>query len=376
MQEKSITKALSFFFTTSAYEVFYVFHNADGKAWLIPNLNCSLALQIYQPSSLNGKLLKSFFPVVRYFQIFRDRLGISVHRCAVQTYLSEILCKIFQVKAVEVALFCGTPSAHQKITMQVSNGKDILGYCKISEKEEVKALFRHEETILKELFGYGFKNIPRCLYHGVLKDETHIFAQTTTKTKRSKVLHQLSALHWDFLSHLHQKTKQRLPFEKSDFYQALASLKQNPVYLSSYDISAVTTAIDRIEAFYSGKQVEFSFYHSDFTPWNMFVEKGELFVFDWEYARRTFPPFLDAFHFFTQTCFFEQHKSSFEILAAYNANKQMFATYLHDPDFRYVCYLVNVISFYGNRDRGAFSAAMANNIQMWIELLRLLEKQT
>lgn len=359
-------------FANSGNQLFYRVENSDGKVWYIPHDNSSIALQIYQPSSIYGKLLKSCLPVIKRFAFIHDLLGISVHRYAVQPSLSDLLRRLYQVENVEVALFCGTPSVHQKITMQITDGSNILGYCKISGKEDVQALFRHEENILKELFGYGFKNIPQCLYRGVLKDQMHIFVTTTTKTMRSKVLHQLSALHWDFLNHLHQKTKQRLPFERSDFYQVITSLKRKPVCLSVYDIRVVTSVIERIEAFYAGKQVEFSFYHSDFTPWNMIVEESELFVFDWEYAKYTFPPFLDAFHFFTQSCIFEQHKNAAEILTAYKTNKRIFEACFDDPDFSYVCYLIGVISFYGNRDKGILSSGMANNIQIWVELLRLL----
>lgn len=35
--------------------------------------------------------------------------------------------------------------------------------------------------------------------------------------------------------------------------------------------------------------VEYGVYHADFTPWNMSVEEGQLFVFDWEYASLTYP---------------------------------------------------------------------------------------
>ena len=349
--------------------------NSDGKVWCIPDDNCSLALQLYQPSSINGKLLKSCFPVFKRFSFIRHLLGISVHKYGIQPFLFDFLCKLYKVKNVEIALFCGTPSVHQKITMQVTDGSKILGYCKISDKEEVKALFQHKESILKTLYDEGITNIPQCLYNGVLQDETHIFVQTSTKTKNSKVLHQLSAIHWNFLNHLHQKTKKSLPFEESDFYQALQLLKGNLSRCPSVDIAGVTLAITRAEEFYKGKQVEFSFYHSDFTPWNMFVEKSALFVFDWEYAKRTFPPFLDAFHFFTQVCIFEQHKNAEAIMAAYRVGRNIFSKYFDNPDFSYQCYLLSIISFYLDRDNDFLSKETSDNIKIWTALLQLLQKQ-
>lgn len=362
-------------FNSAGNKLFYRIENADRKVWIIPDINCRLALQLYQPSNLNGKLLKSCFPVIKRFSFVRDALGISVHKYGIQPFLFDFLCKLYKVKNVEIALFCGTPSVHQKITMQVTDGSKILGYCKISDKEEVKALFQHKESILKTLYDEGITNIPQCFYNGVLQDETHIFVQTSAKTKNSKVLHQLSAIHWNFLNHLHQKTKKSLPFEETDFYQALQLLKGNLTRCPSVDISGVTLAITRAEEFYKGKQVEFSFYHSDFTPWNMFVEKSALFVFDWEYAKRTFPPFLDAFHFFTQVCIFEQHKNGEAIMAAYRAGRNIFSKYFDNPDFSYQCYLLSIISFYLDRDKEQVIDNIGNSLDIWLHLINILALQ-
>jgi hypothetical protein len=372
MPEAEIPKVLNSIFTNSGSQLFYLIENADRKVWMIPDINCSVALQIYQPSNLNGKLLKSCFPVIKRFAFVRYALGISVHKYGIQPFLLDFLCKLYKVKNVEITLFCGTPSVHQKITMQVTNGSKILGYCKISEKEEVKALFQHKESILKTLYDKGITNIPQCLYNGLLQDETHIFVQTSTKTKNSKVLHQLSVTHWDFLSQLHQKTKTSLPFEKSDFYQSLQLLKENMSCCPSLNISCVRLAITRAEEFYKGKQVEFSFYHSDFTPWNMFVEKDELFVFDWEYAKHTFPPFMDAFHFFTQVYIFVQHKNAEGIMATYRANRRIFSKYVDNPDFSYKCYLLSIISFYLDRDKGQVRDRIGNSLDIWLHLTNAL----
>jgi hypothetical protein len=362
-------------FDSSGNIPYFLISNTDGKVWYIPDINSRLALQLYQPSSRKGKLLKSCFPVLKRFLFFRHLLGITVQKFAVQSSLSELLCNLFHIENVEVSLFCGTPSVHQKLTMQVSDGSSILGYCKISDKKGVKALFQHEETILRVLADKGIQGVPQCLYNGVLKDETHIFVQTTAKTKASKGLHELSTIHWNFLNQLHLKTNIRLPFEESDFYQTLQSLRKNLTHLSAFDTSTVTSAIVQAEEFYKGKQVKFSIHHSDFTPWNMFVEKGNLFVFDWEYSKRTFPPFLDSFHFFTQVCFFAQNKNAEEIMAAYHAKRGLFAEHFDNPDFSYLCYLTGIMAFYVNRDKNTFSKETADNIRIWTGLLRLLQKQ-
>jgi hypothetical protein len=107
----------------------------------------------------------------------------------------------------------------------------------------------------------------------------------------------------------------------------------------------------------------------------MFVEKGALFVFDWEYAKRTFPPFLDAFHFFTQVCIFEQHKNAEEIMTTYRSNRNIFAKYFDNPDFSYQCYLLGIISFYLDRDKRQVSGSIKKSLDIWIHLIKILTLQ-
>lgn len=42
-------------------EGFYKLVNGDGKVWLMPARNMRIAMNLYQPSGIKGKLLKHFF---------------------------------------------------------------------------------------------------------------------------------------------------------------------------------------------------------------------------------------------------------------------------------------------------------------------------
>jgi hypothetical protein len=55
--------------------------------------------------------------------------------------------------------------------------------------------------------------------------------------------------------------------------------------------------------------------HRDFTPWNTFLADGRLFVFDWEYGRRNWPPLLDALHFVIQKGVLVNHESALSLWA-------------------------------------------------------------
>jgi hypothetical protein len=349
--------------------IYYTFSNTDGKTWLMPQHNMRTAMNLYQPAGIHGKLMKQIFPYVWWLKPLRNKLGITVNQYAFQNNLNELLCSVFHTQHLEFSIFCGTPSNHQKITIQISQGKNILGYCKISDREEIKHLFSHEAKLLDTLKAKGIKQIPECLYWDSLTENIEIFIQSTVKTNQSNVLHKWNSLHWDFLTDLKQKTEQVLLFEQTDFFKSINVLLQNQVYLSDQEKNIIVPAIDKVLKHYQGQTIHFSAYHGDFTPWNMFLEKDNLFVFDFEYAQLTYPPYLDWFHFFTQCCIFEKHLNASEIYNVYLIHKQEIANYLINPDFSYLCYLLSVLSLYLEREKGFYHNDVKNSLSIWLQLI-------
>ena len=111
----------------------YRFANADGKVWLMPERHMRTAMNLYQPSGRNGKLLKAMFPILHGVPMVRKVLHADKEECNLNSRLRTLLENVFGCKDIEFSLFCGTPCVHQKLTMQLSIGNKILGYCKITE---------------------------------------------------------------------------------------------------------------------------------------------------------------------------------------------------------------------------------------------------
>ena len=133
------------------------------------------------------------------------------------------------------------------------------------------------------------------------------------------------------------------------------------------DKSVVERAIRDIYNRWQGKEVTFSAYHADFTPWNMFVEKGELFVFDWEYAKMTYPPMLDRYHFFTQTAIFERHWTSQDIIRYIGSNE---GKWINTDNYK--AYLIEIIARFTLRERGKAEGDIAKSMTLWSDLLSFL----
>ncbi len=316
--------------------MFYKIKNSDGKCWLMPMRDVRMGLALYQPSGWKGRLLKRLFPYVHWSKLVRKVLNIELVEHELQDELKEVICRAFGVEEFEYSVFEGTPSVHQKMTIQVWNGERILGYVKLTESEEVARLFEREESFLKyvnsqqsivngqQILTPSATLVPlrqgdniegqqllRCVPSAValrLESGSRILIQSTRKTLKSEVVHEWGALQEDFLKRLYDATAHELAWEESDVAQALRDLRGHVDWLPvGVDGDVVARRIDAVMERMVGKRVMYGAYHGDFTPWNMFVEGGELFVFDWEYAGWTYSIGLDRYHFWMQTALFEKH---------------------------------------------------------------------
>ena len=344
---------------------FYRFGNADGKYWIVPVQGMRTAMSLYQPSGIKGKMVKALLPCLHWIAPVRKAIKAQRLQCRLNSELHNLLCKVFNVQEIEFAVFEGTPSVHQKITMQLSNNGRILGYCKLSMNNDIKELFEKECGILERLCKSGVTSIPKALYCGTLTGGIYIFVQSTEKQSSSKVVHEWSVLQEEFLAQLHENTKTTLVFEESDYYTTLSELEQRLEWLpQNIDRTIVANAIAVVKKKYSNKDVEFSASHGDFTPWNMFANGKKLFVFDFEYAAMTYPAGLDRYHFFTQTAVFEKHWGADEIIAYIGSNDGSWI-----DKQQYAMYLLDVISRFTMREGGKVSGNAATPFALWGKLL-------
>lgn len=349
-------------------EKFYRFGNSDGKYWIMPARDMRTAMNLYQPSGIKGKMVKALLPMLHGISPVRKAIHATTLHCSLGKELHALLYNMFGTE-VEFSVFEGTPSVHRKITMQLSSGRHILGYCKLSTSSDIKALFDKENKMLAWLGSKGMKGIPQVLHCGILDSGVHIFVQSTVKTRSSAVIHEWGALQERFLAKLHEKTKQAVCFEESDYCRTLDLLEKHLDWLPDNVEPAVIARIAaNIKEIFSGREVEFSAYHGDFTPWNMFVEKNMLFVFDFEYAAKSYPPGLDRYHFFTQTAVFEKGWGAKEITAFMNS---MEGAWIKKQE--YTLYLLDIISRFTVREGKKVEGGEKELFAIWNNLIKAIE---
>ena len=308
----NIDNVLEQIITQGTGDTFYRITNADGKVWLMPARHMPTAMELYQPSGRNGKLLKRWLPWVKGLKGVRKRLGIQKCRMALKEKIRTLIAQSFGLGDFEYSLFLGTPCPKQKITLQVYQGERIVGYVKFSMSQKVAALFRHEEKVLGELHRMGVGNVPLVAYCGSV-DDVHLFMQTTAKTRHSTTLHEWSALHRECLRDIIAKTTQDIAFEDSDYYRFVSGHRDSICRFEEKDRDALEKGMDIVFRHY-GSCRGYGFFHGDLTPWNCYIEGGRLYLFDLEYSSMTFPPYLDMIHFLWQTDILVKHWDAGQII--------------------------------------------------------------
>lgn len=328
---------------------YLIITNKDNKSWFIPANNIKKGLFLYQPSSIKGKVLKKILPYIVYFPFLYNKLNIKKRKYKTKTFFHEIINNIYNTSEICFSIFSGTESVHRKITIQLFNDK-ILGYCKSSNNKNIIELFYHEEKFLKWLENKNITSVPRSLFCNTIKNNYTLFIQSTRKTNKSKCVHVINDKIIYFLEELFIKTKEECRFSDSDIHKNILKIEDKLIYFNKNNYDILIKAIYIINKFYSlDKKYVFSAYHGDFTPWNIFIEKDNLFVFDFEYAQYKYPPFLDLYHFYTQTSIFEKKLSHKEIFNQFSKQKIFFQKF-SNPYFYFILYLVDIISTYTNRD--------------------------
>lgn len=347
--------------------------NNDGKVWFVPFNNVKKGLELYQPSSTKGKILRRFLPYCKFFYSFLGSVGVQFVKLDISDSFSDIIRELFPHEKLFYSIFMGTPGVDNKPTIQIYTNYKILAYCKYSSSPRIINVFRKESEMLEYLNNKGVKNVPNplCIKESNAKC---LYLQSTRKSFGSSTLHNIEKLHFDVLSNLYKKTGYICNYEDSDYYKMFKRFKSNLSKLPfEFDSDAIRKAISLVDKRLSGYQT-FSFYHGDFTPWNTYLNmEGKLELFDFEYARYTYPPMLDIFHFFTQVKLYESAQTVEEIFNDFTTffKSSKCDGYFDDIYFSYLLYLIDIINLYIERDYVLFSEETVKLLRVRYELLLL-----
>lgn len=363
------------------YKSFGFLPSKENPRWIIPLINRKLiisSLVLYQPSLLRAKFLKQL-------TIFLARLGASRFLFRDRIYFrrtDELIRKIFRRDDLYYAIFTGTEGCHRKVTVQVMGEKGtILGYIKVSDNKDIDSLLENEAEILEILSQHEIENgsFPKVLFHGKA-DDVNILVLDTFKSSKSTFSSKLSDSHLSFLALMYQKTSIAIKFNKSGFSEQVQSRIKalNDNVPKNWKIRFNDT-FDYVTKHVGDMTIPFGLCHRDFTPWNTFFHDEKLYVFDWEYSRRDYPPLLDIFHFIIQDGILVRKLNPERLLKRIANNQRLIEIYCEQIvldinliDYLLLCYLLDISLFYIEREKGKVGGKTSEMIETWLEMTNLV----
>lgn len=346
--------------------------NSGGKVWLVPFSSVRKGLELYQPSSKKGHILKKYLSVFKFLPFLIEKLGIHIVHIRIDVDFAQSINELFDKEGIYYSVFLGTPGRDNKPTIQLYTSKEILGYCKYSANSRICDAFRREAEFLEYLHQKGVRVVPKVLLLEEIDAGQTVFIQSTGKRFGASTQHEITHQQIKFLLDISEKTQQKCEFAETDYYKSLCDFKKNHrKFPFTYDKESVENIIQMIEC--EMKKVKgYFFYHGDFTPWNTYLaENGTLEAFDFEYAKYTYPKLLDIFHFFTQVKLYENGENAEEIWKDFMELfvRGKLSTLFKNVYFSYMLYLVDITNLYLERDYGAFSEETTELLKIRYELM-------
>ena len=253
------------------------------------------SIEIYQPHSLKGKVLKFFIRMAAKSGIVQ-RLKIfhlsSDESSELDSYSKKIL-ELLGVEAAEIVFLKGTPGPHQKWTARIAIEGKLFGFVKIATTKEAVSQVQTELDALTRIKNFSFNDVqipvvlasqytddllmiglsPPGEVFRPLDDSLDVNVLTAFVVKLFNYGKDDNSVEGYIDSVVDVDESQKLMLLKKQFLDWSATVFPNETYLSGYA-------------------------HGDLVPWNIFsMETGDVFVFDWEYLREDAPALFDVFHY-------------------------------------------------------------------------------
>jgi len=391
MQTSDLTKNI--FFIGNLFEAGMQSNKKDGlygivpslknPRWLIPlkkNLIIS-SLAMYQPSLLRAKAIKQFAILLAKLGLF-NFFVINKVRFEKNDFLVR---NIFKKNSLDYAVFGGTPGYHCKTTIQVM-AKDglILGYIKVADNADLNDLLDNEVEILQYLSKLNVKSVsfPKVIKKYKIEN-VNILILDTERSIYSKFTSKLSKAHICSLSELFKKDSNLIKFKESNFFNQLPGKIQSiPNNINSSWKQSFVGAYNYVNAHIGDEVVPFGICQRDFTPWNTFFTNAKLYIFDWEYAQKEYPPAIDLFHFIVQDCIYVRKLSPRRILERIGEKQSLFEMYFEllniNQQFLFsllLCYLIDESLLFILRAKGVLEKEVYKAGEIRVALIDLVLKK-
>lgn len=336
-------------------EIFYFINSPDGTIrWIFPtSLKYPGFLSLYNSSGLKASVFQQVAKLA--FQTQTQHL-ICSGKLAVYSKTGKYVQSLYARESHSFSIFTGTVGPNRKAIIALHKERQTTHFIKYPLTENSKALINNEWDHLRCLDRFRFESIevPKATQlSGGIK-------LSNIRPKNYFLGSSLQNLHYSAVTELYEQTTQ---------YRSLSSIpgwnqSQNDIFslLINIDDSGLSSSVKARQVI--GKMYELSqeldehlvipiaYSHGDFTPWNMYVGKDRIYLYDWELASIHRPMLFDLFHFIFQSHVLMK-RNSFKVISEsinnmrrHTAVRKLIGKYDIDFDLHYRLYLLFNCAYY------------------------------
>ncbi len=266
----------------------YFINNPDGSPrwiWNAENPNPDF-LRFYSVSNTRARLFVLFTKLIFVLKLHHRFFG---RNCAYVTNQKSHLLHGFTNG--NFALFTGTAGPNRKLVLYSHHQ-----FIKIALNEITANLIANERKMLQSIGGGRYFETPVYteLGDGILR-----LSDLGKNASRSNKFFITQA---KALSEMYNiRSRQLLKLKDSKCYQTALSQIQDLDNIQHLKIpSYIIEKLKKLAVNIQDTEILLTVAHRDFTPWNCFISKDKLHLYDFELAEDYFPFGFDAFHFVMQ----------------------------------------------------------------------------
>lgn len=273
-----------------------IFLNTDGSfRWLWPAESRNAGfLRFYNASSAKAKLFAGVASKTASLGLggllARTKLRLYIHHSSVATLTSW---------GQDFSIFTGTTGPNRKgVIAMEQNGEG--AFIKSGLIESSLQLIHQEAAQLSTLNTLSLEKmrVPQVL--ACTSTSASFEDISSPDAQRSN---ELLPQHYMALAELQSKTASLMPLNQIPLWTE--AMEQLNLLQNSTDQRIPKGLLRKLSALANHlcgiRNLPCSYAHGDFTPWNMYVEKNRVAVYDWELAQAKAPLLWDAYHFIIQS---------------------------------------------------------------------------
>lgn len=294
-------------FETVYTRKFYYINNPTGQIrWFFPADSAQPAyLSLYNSASLKAWAYK-FATEIAFSSGTQKRLTSG----SFEVWSDQGIPLVDLLRRIphdNFGVFTGTFGENRKSIIALNQGKKTTHFVKVAHSNTAEKLLQNEMKMLN-LMGEGMFSATEVPV--VYPDSTaQNLILSNVRPDKYRDSSRMEVLHVKALEEWYSQFTSGAVLEEADFYHQitanLAQIMEMDIADPQINKETIRSLVRGIKQLYhevdEGTFVPLSIAHGDFTPWNMYLSKDKVHVYDWELAKEQMPLLFDFFHYVYQS---------------------------------------------------------------------------